>query len=106
MAGQFIPMYYVLEEETERTLTMTTDKAVADFLVANYTVKCFIRVSFLQRQQGDTLRKKEIIMDNKIERLEEIMFEEDEYRDAHGMELIYHTREDFEAEKAEREKQN
>ena len=49
MAGQFIPMYYVLEEETERTLTMTTDKAVADFLVANYTVKCFIRVSFLQR---------------------------------------------------------
>lgn len=57
MEKKFIPMYYVLEEETERTLTMTTDKAVADFLVANYTVKCFIRVSFLQRQQGDTLRR-------------------------------------------------
>lgn len=57
MEKKFIPMYYVLEEETERTLTMTTDKAVADFLVANYTVKCFIRVSFQQRQQRDTLRR-------------------------------------------------
>lgn len=40
---------------------------------------------------------------DKAERLAQIMFEEDEYRDANGMELMYHTREDFEAEKKERE---
>ena len=42
-------------------------------------------------------------MDDKAKRLADIMFEEDEYRDANGMELMYHTREDFEAEKKERE---
>lgn len=40
---------------------------------------------------------------DKAERLAQIMFEEDEYRDANNMELMYHTREDFEAEKKERE---
>jgi len=42
---------------------------------------------------------------NKAEILAQIMFEEDEYREAHGMELMYHTKEDFEAEKREREKE-
>ena len=40
---------------------------------------------------------------DKAERLARIMFEEDEYRREHGMELMYHTEEDFEAEKRERE---
>lgn len=35
---------------------------------------------------------------NKAEILAQIMFEEDEYREAHGMEPMYHTKEDFEAE--------
>lgn len=39
---------------------------------------------------------------DKAERLAEIMFEEDEYREAHNMELVYHTKEDFEAEQKER----
>lgn len=42
-------------------------------------------------------------MDEKAKRLANIMFEEDEYRDANGIELMYHTKEDFEAEKKERE---
>jgi len=42
-------------------------------------------------------------MDEKAKRLADIMFEEDEYRDANDMELMYHTKEDFEAEKRERE---
>jgi len=41
----------------------------------------------------------------RLARLAQIMFEEDEYREAHGMELMYHTEEDFEAEKREREKE-
>ena len=40
---------------------------------------------------------------NKAEILAQIMFEEDEYREAHGMELMYHTKEDFEAEKQNKE---
>lgn len=36
---------------------------------------------------------------DKIEMLMQIMFEEDEYREAHNMELRYHTKEEFEAEK-------
>ena len=40
---------------------------------------------------------------NKAERLAQIMFEEDEYREAHGMELMYHTKEDLEAEKQDRQ---
>ena len=36
---------------------------------------------------------------DRAEILAQIMFEEDEYREAHGMELMYHTKEDFEAEK-------
>ena len=40
---------------------------------------------------------------NKAEILAQIMFEEDEYREAHGMELVYHTEEDFEAEKRDRQ---
>jgi hypothetical protein len=51
---------------------------------------------------GDT-KKGDTKMDDKAKRLANIMFEEDEYRDANGMELMYHTREDFEAEKKERE---
>ena len=39
---------------------------------------------------------------DKAERLAEIMFEEDEYREAHNMELMYYTKEDFEAEQNER----
>lgn len=39
---------------------------------------------------------------NKMERLMEIMFQEDEYRYNKGEELIYHTKEDFEKEKEER----
>ena len=39
---------------------------------------------------------------NKAEILAQIMFEEDEYREAHGMELMYYTKEDFEAEKQNR----
>ncbi len=42
-------------------------------------------------------------MDEKAKRLADIMFEEDEYRDTNDMELMYHTKEDFEAEKRERE---
>jgi len=41
---------------------------------------------------------------NKAEILAQIMFEEDEYREAHGMELMYHTKEDFEAEKQDRQR--
>ena len=40
---------------------------------------------------------------NKMERLAEIMFQEDEERYNNGQPLMYHTKEDFEAEKAERE---
>ncbi len=40
---------------------------------------------------------------NKAEILAQIMFEEDEYREAHGMELMYHTKEDFKAEKREKQ---
>ena len=40
---------------------------------------------------------------NKMERLMEIMFQEDEYRYDKGEELIYHTKEDFEKEKEERD---
>lgn len=39
---------------------------------------------------------------NKIERLMEIMFQEDEYRYNKGEELVYHTKEDFEKEREER----
>ena len=39
---------------------------------------------------------------NKMERLAEIMFQEDEYRYNNNQDLMYHTKEDFEAEKAER----
>lgn len=39
---------------------------------------------------------------NKMERLMEIMFQEDEYRYNNEKELIYHTKEDFEKEKEER----
>ena len=41
-------------------------------------------------------------MDEKAKRLATIMFEEDDYRNEKGMELMYHTKEDFEAEKKER----
>lgn len=41
-------------------------------------------------------------MDEKARTLANIMFQEDEYRDANDMELMYHTKEDFEAEKKER----
>lgn len=41
---------------------------------------------------------------DKIKILTEIMFEEDEYRYNNGKELAYHTKEEFEAEKEEREK--
>lgn len=47
--------------------------------------------------------KEEKTMDEKAKRLANIMFQEDEYRDANDMELMYHTKEDFEAEKKERE---
>ena len=40
---------------------------------------------------------------NKMERLIEIMFQEDEERYNNGQPLMYYTKEDFEAEKAERE---
>lgn len=42
---------------------------------------------------------------NKMERLIEIMFQEDEERYRNNQPLIYHTEEDFEAEKKERENQ-
>lgn len=42
-------------------------------------------------------------MDEKAKRLADIMFEEDTYRNEKDMELMYHTKEDFEAEKKERE---
>ena len=45
-------------------------------------------------------------MDEKAKRLADIMFEEDEYRDTNDMELMYHTKEDFEAEKRERKEKN
>ena len=38
----------------------------------------------------------------KAKRLMEIMFEEDEERYNNGKELMYHTKEDFEAEKKEK----
>ena len=43
---------------------------------------------------------------NKMERLAEIMFQEDEERYNNNQDLMYHTKEDFEAEKAEREAAN
>ena len=39
---------------------------------------------------------------NKMERLAEIMFQEDEERYNNNQDLMYHTEEDFKAEKAER----
>lgn len=39
---------------------------------------------------------------DKMERLAEIMFQEDEYHYNKGEELIYHTKEDFEKEREER----
>ncbi len=42
---------------------------------------------------------------NKIERLAEIMFQEDEERYRTGQPLIYYSKEDFESEKLEREKE-
>ena len=53
--------------------------------------------------KGTKREREEKTMDEKAKRLANIMFEEDEYRDANGMELMYHTKEDFEAEKKERE---
>ena len=41
-------------------------------------------------------------MDNKMQSLMDIMFQEDEYRDNNNQDLMYHTEEDFETEKAER----
>ena len=41
---------------------------------------------------------------NKMERLAEIMFQEDEERYNNNQPLMYYTKEDFEVEKAEREK--
>lgn len=41
---------------------------------------------------------------NKMERLIEIMFQEDEERYNNNQPLMYYTKEDFEIEKAEREK--
>lgn len=40
---------------------------------------------------------------DKMERLAEILFQEDEYHYNKGEELIYHTKEDFEKEKEERD---
>lgn len=40
---------------------------------------------------------------NKTERLAEIMYQEDEHRYNNNQDLMYHTKEDFEAEKAERQ---
>ena len=40
---------------------------------------------------------------NKMERLAEIMFQEDEERYSNNQPLMYYTEEDFEAEKAEDE---
>ena len=39
---------------------------------------------------------------DKMERLAEIMFQEDEYHYNKGEELIYHTKEDFEKEREEK----
>lgn len=39
---------------------------------------------------------------DKMERLAEILFQEDEYHYNKGEELIYHTKEDFEKEREER----
>lgn len=44
----YTPTYFVLEKETERTLAMTKDKAVADFMVENYPIDCFIRIALMQ----------------------------------------------------------
>lgn len=41
---------------------------------------------------------------NKMERLMEIMFQEDEERYNNGQPLMYHTKEDFENEKKEKNK--
>ena len=41
-------------------------------------------------------------MDNKMQSLMDIMFQEDEYRYNNNQDLMYHTKEDFETEKAER----
>lgn len=43
---------------------------------------------------------------NKMERLAQIMFQEDELRIKEGKEPIYFTKEDFEAEKKERNENN
>ena len=40
---------------------------------------------------------------NKMERLAEIMFQEDEERYNNNQDWMYHTKEDFETEKKERE---
>lgn len=40
---------------------------------------------------------------NKMERLAEIMFQEDEERYNNNQPLMYHTKEDFEVEKKEKE---
>ena len=42
-------------------------------------------------------------MDNKMQSLMDIMFQEDEERYNNNQDLMYHTKEDFEAEKKERE---
>lgn len=42
-------------------------------------------------------------MDNKMQSLMDIMFQEDEYRYNNNQDLMYHTKEDFETEKKERE---
>lgn len=39
---------------------------------------------------------------DKMERLAEILFQEDEYHYNKGEELVYHTKEDFEKEREER----
>lgn len=36
--------YWVLAEDTEETIAQTPSKEVAEYLVKNYTVPCFIRV--------------------------------------------------------------
>ena len=41
-----------------------------------------------------------------MQSLMDIMFQEDEYRYNNNQDLMYHTKEDFEAEKAEREAAN
>lgn len=43
---------------------------------------------------------------DKMERLAEIMFQEDEIHYKEGKELVYHTKEDFEKEREERKNEN